>query len=123
MVVDILQDVPMNNTELKEGLEMKENETAKRSEQIVTSVKYFVKLRLTKSKTKKEKEAIYILINACTCTHSGGDDHNSVHIFFGFSTDTFYQNIMEQSNWMDMTRYTHIEKNKRKQTELSKIQE
>ena len=38
----------------------------------------------------------------------------------GLSTGTFYLNIIKQSNGMDMTSYTHIEQNKRKQTELSK---
>ena len=38
---DILQAALKNNTELKEGLEMKENETAKRSERIIESVKNF----------------------------------------------------------------------------------
>ena len=105
---------------MKEGLEIKENETAKRSKQIVESLNHFFKLLLTKSKTKQEKEALHILVEACTYIHSDGDDHNSVRKILGFSIGNFYRNIIEQSNGMDMTSYTYIEQNIRKQIELSK---
>ena len=122
-VADILQVVLKNNIELKEGLEMKEHEIAKRSEQIIESVKHFVKLRLTKSKTKQAEEALLVLVKTCRYTNSDGDDHNSVRKILGFSTGDFYRNIIEQNIVMDMTSYAHIDKNKRKQTELSKKQE
>ena len=99
---------------------MKENEIVKRSEHIVKSVAYFIKWRLTKSKTKQEKVAPHVLIEACTYIHADGDDHNSVRKMLGFSTGTFYWHIQEQSNGMDMKSYTHIEQNKRKHTKLSK---
>ena len=41
----------------------------------------------------------------------------------GFSTGTFYRDIQEQSNGLDMTTYKHIEPTKRKQTALSQKQE
>ena len=37
-----------------------------------------------------------------------------IHKILEFSTTICYQNIIEQSNGMDMTSYTHIEQNKRK---------
>ena len=120
----ILQAVLKNNIELKEKLEMKENEKLKRSEHIVESVKHFSNWDEQNQKQNKEKEALHILIEACTYNHSDGDGHNnSVRKMLGLSTGTFYWNIIEQINGMDMTSYTHIEKNKREQTELSRKQE
>ena len=120
---DILEAALKDNKELKGELERKENMTTKRSEQIVDSVKHFVKLRLAKSKTNQEKEALHLLIEACTYTNSEEDDHNSIRKMLGFSTGTFYRDIQEQSNGLDMTSYKHIESKKRKQTELSQKQE
>ena len=95
-------------------LERKEDKETKRSEQIVDSVKHFVKLRLAKSKTNQEKEALHLLIDACTYTNSEENDHNSIRKMLGFSTGTFYRDIQEQSNGLDMTSYKYIESKKRK---------
>ena len=86
-------------------------------------MKHFVKLRLAKSKTKQEKEALHVLIEACTYTNSDEDDHNLVRKMFDFSIGTFYQDIQEQRNGLDMTSYKYIESQKRKQTALSQKQE
>ena len=83
-------------------------------------MKHFVKSRLIKSKTKQENEALHAIVEACTYTHSDGDDHNSVRKILGFTTGTFYRNIIKQSNGMDMTSYANIKQNKRNQTELLK---
>ena len=100
---DALQDVLKNNIQLKEGLEMKEHETAKRSKQIVEYVKYFVKLRLIKSIIKQEKEVMNVLVETCTYNHSNSDDHNSIRKIFEFPTGTCYRNIIEQNTGMNMT--------------------
>ena len=63
---NILEAALKDNRELKGKLERKENMATKRSEHIVDSVKHFVKLRLAKSKTKQENEALHVLIDACT---------------------------------------------------------
>lgn len=74
-------------------LERKDDKETKRSERIVDSVKHFVKLRLAKSKTNQEKEALHLLIETCTYTNSKEDDHNSIHKMLGFSTGPFYRDI------------------------------
>ena len=51
-------------------------------------------------------------------THSDGDHHNSAHKMLGFSTGTFYINIQEQSNGMDIKSYKRIAESKRRQTKL-----
>ena len=58
---DILQASLKNDTELKEGLEMKENETVKRSKQTVESVKYFCQIEIDKieNKTKEGDSACF----------------------------------------------------------------
>ena len=54
--VDILEAAHKDNRQLKEELERKENNTlTKRSEQIVDSVKSFVKLRLMESKKTRKR--------------------------------------------------------------------
>ena len=102
-----MQAVLKDNIELQGELEIKEDKEAIRSEQIVDSVKHFVKLRLVKSKTKQEKEALHLLIEACTYTNSEEDDKNSIRKLLGFSTGTFYRDIQEQKNELDMTTYKH----------------
>ena len=59
---DILEATLKDNRELQGDLEKKEDKETKRSEQIVDYVKHFVKLRLAKSKTKQEKEALHLLM-------------------------------------------------------------
>lgn len=52
---DILEAALKDNRKLKGKLEEKENIATKRSEQIVDSVKNFVKFRLATSKTNKKR--------------------------------------------------------------------
>ena len=86
---DILEAALKDNRELKGELVKKENIATNRSEQIVGSVKNFVKFRLAKSKTNQEKEALHVLVEGCTYTNSEEDDPNSIREMLEFSTGTF----------------------------------
>ena len=42
-------------------------------------------------------------MEACTYTNSEEDEHNLIRKMLGFSTGTFYRDLQEQSNELDMT--------------------
>ena len=113
----ILNNVP----ELREKISQMDKCT--RCEQVVNSIRLFISEKLNKVQKLDEKEALSVLLKACTYSlDTDTIDKNHLRELLGFTKKFFYTNL-ELDDEDEAGNYNHKKRKIRDRSEISKLQE
>ena len=111
---DLINAVKDANPILNAELSKRKDKSDDINDTIVNSIKSFLHHKLVKVKTKEEKEAFNVVLQACTYMQSDSVNLNTIRNFMGVSTASFYKNVNSQRNEGELVKPTNYQHKKRK---------